>query len=336
MNDQHLSADTAARLKNRTLPPAEIEAAVTHAAQCATCRPALGSDAAAIRAAFAEDAPRHLTFDELSAIVDGRANRPEHLDECDLCRAELDDLRPLAQHPPGRRTWWLAAAAALVLALLIAMIALRREPSPDVPEVVDTSMTGEPQTTTADPPPSKWQPLVDQALASGRLPLPAFLATLGGPAQTLRGDGPNASQRLEPSGSAIESAQPELRWPRVANATHVASVFDGETMIIQSPPLKTGRWPLPRPLPRGTTYTWQVEAMRGGETTVLPAPPDPPARFHVISADVQRELEEARREHPDDHLLLAVVHAKAGLEREAREHLDRVESNDPRVEKLRR
>lgn len=351
MNDEHLTADTAARLKSRMLPPAQIERAVRHAAHCVTCGATLRSaDVAQLRSAFVdEDALRHLSFEELSAIVDGEATGEQqtHLDSCEICRGELEDLRLLAKPAPRRNVWWLAAAAAVVLFALIAVFALRREPTPEMPQVVDTIPIADPQPQTQPDPRapqkpqrvmrSEWQKLVDNTLASGRLPLPAFLSTLGGPSQTLRGEGPDvASRRLEPSGIVIDTTRPELRWPRVENASYVASIFDGETMVLQSAPLAADRWRVPRPLRRGTTFTWQVEATQGGTITVLPAPPDPPARFHVISANAHRELEQARAEHPDDHLLLAVLLARAGLEREAREHLGRLSSDDPRVQRLKR
>lgn len=284
-----------------------------------------------LREALSGDPPRHLAYDELAAIVDGvipAAEQQAHLQECETCRAELNDLRPLARRPPRRRWWLAAAAAAAVLMAILAVLLLRREPPGKAP-IVQTTTTGPQQPVIR----AEWHKLVDDTLAAGRLPFPPFMAVLHDSGQTFRGEGPAGSQKLAPSGVAVETQRPTLSWPRVDGATYVASIFEDEAMIVQSEPSPAPSWTPPRPLRRGQTYTWQVEATRGGETTVLPAPPAPPARFHVVGAAEQEDLQAARAQRPEDHLLLAVLCARAGLEREARQQLQ--QSNDPRVRSLR-
>jgi hypothetical protein len=58
--------------------------------------------------------------------------------------------------------------------------------------------------------------------------------------------------------------------------------------------------------------------------------------FRIVSAADHDTLTAARERHPNDHLLLAVLCARAGMEAEAKEHLARLaESADPRIQRLR-
>ena len=68
---------------------------------------------------------------------------------------------------------------------------------------------------------------------------------------------------------------------------------------------------------------------------ILPAPPTPPARFFVLDRRNYDDLVAARREHPDDHLLLAALYARGGLEGKAQEQLRALgEASDPRVRRI--
>jgi hypothetical protein len=84
--------------------------------------------------------------------------------------------------------------------------------------------------------------------------------------------------------------------------------------------LNVAEWMPDSPLPRGRTYQWQVE-LRNGTPQILPAPPDPPAAFRVMDEPSFRELTVAQRERPDDHLLLAVLYARAGAQSDAAKEL---------------
>ena len=66
---------------------------------------------------------------------------------------------------------------------------------------------------------------------------------------------------------------------------------------------------------------------RGEEAKILPAAPAHPAMFRLTSADERRAFDEARAS--GDSLLLAVLYARAGMEREAREELQRLAAENP-------
>src|SRR5437762_2960218 len=75
---------------------------------------------------------------------------------------------------------------------------------------------------------------------------------------------------------------------------------------------------------RGTTYQWQVKIERNGSVDIIPAPPAPRAPFRVLEADIHDELEQARSRVPTDHLLLAALYARAGLETASAEEISRL------------
>jgi hypothetical protein len=105
-------------------------------------------------------------------------------------------------------------------------------------------------------------------------------------------------------------------------------IIDGSHVVERSGTLIVPRWKPSNPLRRGRTYEWQVEVHDSG-THIIPAPPAPPAFFHVADADSVRQIEEARRTRPGDHLLLGVLYARAGMQREAMEELSPYTAQHP-------
>jgi hypothetical protein len=75
-------------------------------------------------------------------------------------------------------------------------------------------------------------------------------------------------------------------------------------------------------LPRGRVLNWQVTATVNGSAVRAPQPPAPEARFEVVPADTAAAIDGARAEHPGNHLLLAVLLAKAGALDEVSTELD--------------
>lgn len=297
----------------------------------------------------ATEPPRHLTYDELAAWVDGTersAAAEEHLAECDVCSAEVADLERLRESMEPRRNWiWYALAAAAALAVVIALTVIRRPQRPSEPPPVVRDETAPqpapkpPERVVPQPPAyarAEWAQLVASALASGRLSYPSDLAILRGGTEHVRGGNEGEPVTPEPTGVVVDETRPELRWPATAGATYGVSIFDGDKEVAHSEPLTARRWRPPQPLARGRTYTWQVEVRSNGTTTVLPAPPAPPARFRIASERDHDEIAAARVKHPNDHLLLATLYATAGMEAEAKEELRKLgDSSDPRVRRLR-
>ena len=74
---------------------------------------------------------------------------------------------------------------------------------------------------------------------------------------------------------------------------------------------------------------WQVKAERADETVTSPAPPAPPARFAIADERTAAALGQVARDHPDSHLLLGLLYARAGARLDAESHLARVAADDP-------
>ncbi|HYC91726.1 MAG TPA: hypothetical protein VEO54_21080 [Thermoanaerobaculia bacterium] len=291
-----------------------------------------------------EQGEEHLDYEtHLAPYVDGAIGAVEreivesHVEDCAMCRRELEDLLLHAQRARGGglkpALRWLALAAAVVVAIGVAVVMRRPEPVPAVVPVVRSSPP--PAPAPAPAPPSyanpEWARLVERALTEGRLPEPAIAVAMA-TGDTVRGSGESSRAELRPSGVVVETARPTLEWQATPGATYDVVVFSGEEEIATSGPLTEPRWTLRQDLPRGRTYVWQVEVTRGQSRTLLPSLPTPPPAFHVLGAQGLAELEEARKRHPEDRLLLAVLAARHGLAAEARRQLS--SSPDPRVQRL--
>lgn len=306
----------------------------------------------------------HLSSDDLAAFAAKRLEAPRvqavfaHLSSCPHCRSTWqqamdtgrsaervrDDLvREHAPHIRRRRVMVQALAAVLAIAVIgVLLLVTLRKPAPSVvPEVVQTTPRTE---TVVEPPPSQptpapqpIDPVIARALERGVLPPPASLAALlAAPAwEPTRGSEGTTDATYVPDREVVATPRPRFHFPAERGFPTVVRVFDRNREVLTSEPVDSGEWTPPTDLPRGVTYTWQVESTRDGETVVGPAPPAPPARFVVVDENAWRALETARREQPENHLLLGILSARAGLREEAERELRRAsEAGDPRVAAL--
>lgn len=277
--------------------------------------------AASLRQQLATEHPAAETT--LVGYVDGtldpleRETVEEHLAGCQVCREDVADLRSMrdsiAHHEPRRAQWtrWLIAAAIGAIALLGAIFYARR-PQPHPLPVRQQMAYRHPA----------WNRAVRDARATGRLDMPAALRALQTTPDVVRGtQGTNVAGTFQPSGTIVESQQPRFIWPATAGARYVVSVAVGTREVEHSGELHDSEWTPPEPLPRGATYTWQVDVRDHDRNRVLPAPPHPALLFSVLDATSADEIAEARRTHPDDHLLLGVLYARGGVQDRASDEL---------------
>jgi hypothetical protein len=129
----------------------------------------------------------------------------------------------------------------------------------------------------------------------------------------------------------VVSDRPLFRWQPSPGATHyVVAIFDEDfRRAAESPAVTATEWQPENPLPRTRVLNWQVTATGGGRTVRAPQPPAPEARFEIVSAASAAEIETARRDHPANHLLLAVLLSRAGAVDEAAHELDALAQTDP-------
>src|ERR1035438_8393838 len=142
---EHLTDEQFAQYRSRTLAPVELLDVDEHIAHCGACRDRLyreGSAGAGLRQLRA-DLSEHLEYDQIANCANGSfpPDVAQHLKECDMCRAEVDDLaqfraelksapRAPIQMPARRIPWRLAAAAAVLLAASLTVWYLRQTPAP--------------------------------------------------------------------------------------------------------------------------------------------------------------------------------------------------------------
>lgn len=327
----HPAVDDLRRWRGGRVDEKEMLAIADHLSTCRECvadgARHLGPDRAAIELCDEiEGVEEHPDVErDLFAFVDGTATPDQrreidkHLAVCTFCHDSVADLRLLAaeRQGPSVRPWLLALAASVVIAVA-SVVWLRMMPAPRV------EMT--PQISRAIPTP---QP-VDEAEAFARtirngapMAMPERLRSILGEADVLRGTSA-ATATFTPAGVVVTSARPQFTWPAPPGSRSVVEIFSGETEVMRSPPLETARWLPTRELPRGVTYAWTVRVERDGTTQILPSAPSPIARFHVLDGTTREALETAERRHGEDHFLLGVVYARAGVEDAARAHLELV------------
>lgn len=174
--------------------------------------------------------------------------------------------------------------------------------------------------------------LIKTALTSGRLKTPRWFADIAGSDAALMGGGDRESFRLtSPVGTATRTNRPAFRWTPLAGATsYKVTVSDSNfKSVAVSDSISGTEWTPSLPLKRGAIYTWEVTAAKDGKEITAPAPPAPEASFRVLDSASLAELETARRENSDSHLLLGILYANAGLLDDAERELQLLANANP-------
>jgi len=340
----HLSEEQFANYHGRKLAPADLLAIGDHIAECEECRNRLyeRERAAGQLREWKTDFSRHLEYAEVVSLVEGTGSpeSQQHVHECALCRAEVEDLRRFRsdltatrrepiQMPARSPRRWMAIAAAVVLAALGTwrlVLSPTTQKAPAPPQIVANAVPVEAALT-----PEQRQ-AVDRAMASRQLPRPAVLDQVLSHRGVLLGGGTEQS-RFEvagPIGTAVISDTPAFRWTALAGAAYyTVSVFDDNfNPVATSPHVEGTEWLIDKPLARGHVYVWQVAAHAGAKVVNAPVPPAPEAKFQVLPADSANQIETARKVHPANHLLLAVLDAQAGALDDVSAELDALAQSD--------
>jgi len=303
-----------------------------HIASCDECGGAATAEDARMLhdALLAEEGEHPEVATLLTAYVDGRLDAEQrrdvatHLETCARCREDADDLvrerDAIVRRVRLRLPLPLAAAASIAFITAMVFFAMR----------IVAPLVSTPTAVRKPQPAGYGRADWDAAVRVPLLVAPPIIAELRPAADVLRGSAVSNGDVLKPGGEVLESAQPGFTWPAEKGARYVVSVFDEKRHpVAESPELKTPTWTPPSPLARGVVYSWQVEVRKGSDITTLPVPPAPPLRFAVLAEAAQREIDDARRRFPADHLLLGTLYARAGVVQRAREEL--AASQDPRA-----
>lgn len=166
-----------------------------------------------------------------------------------------------------------------------------------------------------------WNTAVADAVRNGNIAAPNVLRSIRTKPDVLRGATEVVDAKLAPAGVVLDETTPHFTWTAFKNAQYLVDVYEGETAAASSGVITSNDWTPQQPLRRGATYTWQIEIRRSGKSIIVPAPPLPEARFHILDAKTSVDLADARRRFPNDHLLLGVLAARAGLQTVAEDEL---------------
>ena len=181
------------------------------------------------------------------------------------------------------------------------------------------------------------QSRVRAALAGGALALPADITALAGPRETRAPTSPSF-RVIAPSGIAVTTNRPTFTWEPVDGGNDYQVTIADDLGKPIGPPIQA-RGPLlilQTSLPWGRDYSWRVSADRGGSPQTAPAPPAPPARFHVLDQATADQLSALERAWPESHVLLGILYLQAGAVLDALGHFHKVPPEDPHVAVARR
>jgi anti-sigma factor ChrR (cupin superfamily) len=342
----HVKREQLDGLRDGTLPPAEVAAVGRHAMACETCGKAVGESLSMdrmmrdlrIQIEAGQDV-EHLSQDALMAFADGMLHGEEreaarvHLEECGICRSELEEIDRLKSLIRPRRRWAVYAIAASLAAIALILPLLNRQPETPIPTPRHTTSSNpvvtqpptDPETTGYGR--KDWDRWVAEAKRGRQLPMPAIVAALRPPQTQLRGTTEDDDLQLRPNHVVVASSRPRLQWEKREGASYNVVLQIGE-QIVESGALTDPAWTPAIDLKRGREYAWQVETTIGGVRSIYPKAPDPPARFRVLEQSALDEIDDARKRYPEDHLLQAVLFARYGLRDEAMDALDRLGRSD--------
>jgi hypothetical protein len=315
----HITMDELKAFRRGNLAEEQLASVLAHLGECRECGvrwPAAETAAAALITDLAQT--EHPDLDELFAYVDGERSDEiaRHLGECEQCSADVADAtREKERLRPQPEKWsygFLAAAAAITVVIGGGWLLLRQPPTPETP----------PRVIHATPPPAPgpWDGLIAEVRQARGVPMPAIVRELRGDAETFRGQQvAPAGHHLQPAGTVVASQQPRLTWRATNGERYVVTIVCNDTVAATSGPIAGGEWTPPRPLPRGSNCAWQIE--RQSDHAVLPAPPIPQPMFRVADEAALAEIRKAEAQEPRDEFVIGLLYARAGMQREAKEHL---------------
>jgi hypothetical protein len=251
----------------------------------------------------------------------------DHLAHCEECRdllyhsanadSQIRALRAdLAVKSPARQfPFWIAAAALVLLAMGVVLWERKPVQVAQAPASTEVPLTAE-QAALVNAHKLERAPILDR--------LTAQRGVLLGPEPQTKG-----FAVTQPVGTAVVTDRPTFQWTG-DTGTYIVAVFDeGFNEVLESPAITGNEWQPDKPLGRDRIYYWQVSTTIGGKPVHAPTPPAPEARFQVVSQSSADGIDSARRDHPNNHTLLATLYAKAGALLDLNRELDLLAAQDP-------
>lgn len=158
---------------------------------------------------------------------------------------------------------------------------------------------------------------VEQALATGQLGASPGLRGWRTGANNLRSGSVTQGTfaPVDPIDVVVETDLPTFRWRALEGAqNYVVTIYDMKLRQVRSSgPVNGTAWTTSNSLERGATYSWQISALKDGETVVTPKPPLPEARFRILDQRAVSALAKLREAVGSSHLAMGVFYWKHGL-----------------------
>ena len=180
--------------------------------------------------------------------------------------------------------------------------------------------------------PQQYAGLVESALRTGRLPIPAglFRAEAGGVARSAASS-EEPFHLVGPAATTIASNRPTFRWTPMDGATRYTVFVRDKTSDeeIESGPLTSVEWTPDKPLAGGHTYSWSVEALKDETRYYAPSAESPSVLFKVLEPGKTEALDRVRRATGNSHLVMGVLYAREGLFAEAKKELKALQAENP-------
>jgi hypothetical protein len=364
----HLTETQIRAFLERKLPYAELMEYGEHLASCKECQAALEADASAnqpidlLREDLQEPEP-HLNYEQVRMLAEGETVDKAlilHMSRCKACAAEVEDLKRFAEELPvrprvlpnlpeeSRASWlprltpvWSTAIAAGLLVVSVGVfwwVSRLVQNSSDVVATVQDGgrklqLSSDGKLLGAEGLSTPMQAALLKAIHEGRIESATPFAYSNKPEETILGASTNQNSfhLIYPVAELSADDQPTFQWQPMEGAEHYrVSIFGaGYKLIAESDDLQSTSWRSTAQLTRDTVYTWTVTATAKNKIVRVPSPPAPEAAFKVLSADEASKIADAHRDHPNDHLLLAILDAQAGLLTDAHKELDQLQAENP-------
>jgi len=165
--------------------------------------------------------------------------------------------------------------------------------------------------------PESFQKTIANVLTTQKLNVPQFVTTLIGKKEILMGNAKksNPFELLSPVGTVVMSERPSFSWTAFSGSEgyRVYVLDENYNDVASSPLLKEIGWSVPTSLHRGGNYIWQVAAVKAGKELLTPVPPQPEAKFQILSADKLNEVQHLQQGSGNSHLALGTIYAENGL-----------------------
>ena len=367
MASDHLTEEQLDAYVHRALAPAALLSVSDHLAECVDCRDRIARAMTEVRGEALDVGSPHLSYEELVEYLDEnidpirRRVLSEKLQRSPRSQVELADLARFRDEinllPPneygsstrGSRILvfpraLIRVALPLAAAIAVAAGALWWSPRGQEPSSAITLRDGDRSISLQAGDhvvglkgiPDELLPAIATAMRTGKLEIPAAIRSLAGDRGVLAG-GPNELSEfrvIAPLATGVREPRPRFCWHAQPGADQyrirVVDWQGGEVIITGQSDGSQTEWTPTKPLERGKVYQWQVEALRNNKVIArAPIPPEPEARFKVLTESERLKVESISRSAAGSYLAMAVAYAHAGLLDDAAEQLAMLKRENP-------